>query len=83
MQSSSTFYVYILKCADGSFYCGIARDLEKRLKEHNGIIKGGAVYTKTRRPVFLKYYEKLEGRGNALKREYEIKKLSHTEKSNL
>ncbi|OGH07199.1 MAG: hypothetical protein A2171_02130 [Candidatus Levybacteria bacterium RBG_13_35_9] len=77
------YYVYVLKCSDGSFYCGIARDLGKRLKEHNGIIKGGAVYTKTRRPVFLKYYEKLDGRSNALKREFEIKKMTHQEKSNL
>ena len=75
------YYVYVLKCSDGSFYCGIARDLGKRLKQHNGTLKGRAVYTKTRRPVFLTYYEKLDGRSNALKREYEIKALSHEEKS--
>jgi putative endonuclease len=77
------YYVYLVECADGSFYCGITLNLEKRLKQHNGIVKGGAVYTKTRRPVFLRYYEKMENRSNALKREYEIKSLSHYEKSKL
>ena len=83
MSTDKIYYLYILKCSDGSFYCGIARDLEKRLKQHNGTIKGGATYTLSKRPVYLKYYEKLDSRSEALKREYEIKQLSHVQKSKL
>ena len=43
--------VYLLECADGSYYCGICTDMERRLAEHNGDLPGGARYTRTRRPV--------------------------------
>ncbi len=66
------YFVYILECADGTLYVGITNDLEKRLHEHNHA-KQGARYTKTRRPVVLKYFERRRTRGRALKREYEIK----------
>ena len=74
------YYVYILKCADGTLYTGKTVDIEKRLKAHNGIIKGGARYTSGRRPVILVYYEKFATVTEALKREYEVKKLSKIEK---
>lgn len=77
------YFVYLLKYSDGSFYCGIAKDLDKRLKQHNGILKGGSTYTRSRRPVKLIYFEKYKTRSDALKREYEIKKLSHKKKSSL
>lgn len=77
------YFVYLLKCSDGSFYCGIAKDLDKRLKQHNGLIKGGSSYTRSKRPVKLIYFEKYKTRSDALKREYEIKKLSHKKKSSL
>lgn len=77
------YFVYMIQCSDNSFYTGIAKDLEKRLKEHNGQIKGGAIYTRSRRPVILKYSEKFKNRSNALKREYEIKQLSREEKQKL
>jgi len=77
------YFVYLLKCSDGSFYCGIAKDLDKRLKQHNGLIKGGSVYTRSKRPVKLIYFEEYKTRSDALKREYEIKKLSHKRKSSL
>ncbi len=77
------YFVYILKCSDGSFYTGITPNIEKRLKQHNGILKGGSTYTRSRRPVKLKYFEKLNNKSQALKREYEIKKLNHKEKSSL
>lgn len=77
------YFVYLLKCFDGSFYCGIAKDLDKRLKQHNGLIKGGSAYTRSKRPVKLIYFEKYKTRSGALKREYEIKKLSHKKKSSL
>jgi len=75
------YFVYILICSDGSFYTGITSDIEKRLKQHNGILKGGSIYTRSRRPVKLIYFEEYKTRSDALKREYEIKKLSHKEKS--
>ncbi|MGL4564540.1 MAG: GIY-YIG nuclease family protein, partial [Halioglobus sp.] len=43
--------VYILQCADGSLYTGVARDLGKRLLQHNGQLVGGPKYTSGRRPV--------------------------------
>ncbi len=77
------YFVYLLKCRDNSYYCGIARDLERRLKEHNGIEKGGAKYTTGRRPVELVYKEEAENLSKALKREIAIKKLPKKEKEKL
>lgn len=77
------YFVYIIKCFDGSFYTGIARDLKKRVSQHNGQIKGGAIYTRNKRPVVLKYSEKFKNRSEALKREYEIKQLTRLEKQTL
>lgn len=76
------YFVYILKCSDKTLYTGIAKDVNKRLVEHNSSDKG-AKYTRTRRPVELVYKEKLEDRSSACKREYEIKKLSREKKLNL
>ena len=74
-------YTYILRCADGTLYCGWTNNLEKRLKSHN---EGkGAKYTRSRLPVSLVYYEKFESSVEAQKREREIKKLSRSEKLNL
>lgn len=74
-------YVYILRCADGSLYTGWTNDLEKRVKTHNA--GKGAKYTKTRLPVELVYYEEYEGKGEALSREFSIKKLKKTDKEKL
>ena len=78
-KSKQSFSVYILECADKSLYTGIALDLKKRLIQHNEA-KEGAHYTKTRRPVILRYSEKCGTRSNALKREYVVKNMSRTEK---
>ncbi|WP_319380460.1 GIY-YIG nuclease family protein [Thiomicrorhabdus sp.] len=75
--------VYLLRCADQSLYCGISNQLEKRLRQHNGEIKGGARYTQSRRPCQLVYRETVESRRAALKRELEIKKLSKSLKETL
>ncbi|MEC4890787.1 MAG: GIY-YIG nuclease family protein [Nitrospira sp.] len=70
--------VYILECKDRSLYTGITNDLERRLGEHG---KGtGAKYTKTRRPVRLRYTEVHETKSAALKREAAIKSLTRTNK---
>lgn len=67
------YYVYMVKCADDTLYTGIAKDLRKRLNEHNSSDKG-AKYTRARRPVTLVYSEQYPDRSAASKREYAIKK---------
>ncbi|UPT76732.1 GIY-YIG nuclease family protein [Sulfurovum sp. XGS-02] len=77
------YYVYIVKCADETLYTGIAKELERRIDEHNGSDKG-AKYTRVRRPVTLVYSEEYRDRSSASKREYEIKKkMSRAEKLKL
>jgi len=76
------YYVYILECADGTYYAGCTNNLDKRLRQHNNA-KAGAHYTKIRRPVVLKYSEKMETLTDARRREAEIKRLKRAEKENL
>lgn len=71
-------YVYILRCGDGSFYTGWTNDLEKRVKAHQS--GKGAKYTRAHEPVELVYHECFEEKSAAMRREYEIKQLSRTEK---
>lgn len=66
------YSVYIVECADKSFYVGCTNDLEKRIEQHNES-KWGAHYTKMRRPVVLKYSEEYETLIKARRRESEIK----------
>jgi putative endonuclease len=76
-----SFYVYILLCCDGSFYTGYTKDLDARTRLHeNG---KGAKYTKSHKPQRLAYVEQLDSRSKAMKREREIKKLSHQQKLSL
>ena len=79
---SNPWYVYILTCADGTLYTGVTNDVKKRVLAHNEA-KTGAKYTKARRPVALSYTEPQNSRGEALKREAVIKKLTRTEKQEL
>lgn len=65
------WFVYILRCRDGSLYTGVTTDVNRRLKEHNAG-KGGAC-TRAKRPVKLLFQEPHPGRTSALKREAEIK----------
>jgi len=81
VKRGTPWYVYILRCADGSLYTGVARDPERRLAEHNG--KRGAAYTRARRPVRLVYLEGAPDRSSALRREWAIKQLHRTEKLEL
>jgi putative endonuclease len=76
------YSVYIVECSDGTYYTGIAVDVEKRLHEHNHSPKG-ARYTRSRRPVTLRYTEVLPDRSSALKREYAVKKMTRAQKSAL
>ncbi len=79
----SQWFVYMLCCADRTLYTGVTTDLQRRLQEHNGELKGGAKYTRVRRPVELVWQEVQEDRSAAAKREYEIKCLSRKKKLKL
>jgi predicted GIY-YIG superfamily endonuclease len=73
-----TWYVYIVQCSDGSLYTGIAKNVQKRIGQHN---KGrGAKYTRSRLPVVLKAQWPASSQSQALKEEYRIKGLSRSEK---
>lgn len=82
-------YVYVVKCADGTFYTGYTTDLDKRISEHNGegdttsARLAGSKYTRARRPVKLIYHERFSTRSEAMQREYAIKKLTRPEKLEL
>ena len=77
-----SFVVYMLECADQTFYIGSTNDIDKRLHQHNHL-KSGAKYTKQRRPVKLVYFEKCRTLSRALKREYEMKSLTREKKLEL
>jgi putative endonuclease len=82
MTANDHWNVYMVLCRDGTLYTGIARSLGKRIDEHNSR-EGGARYTRSRRPVELVYSENVPSRSEALKREYEIKKLPRAKKKQL
>ena len=71
-------YVYVLECADGTLYAGYTTEPERRLKEHNAGI--GAKYTRGRLPVRMVYTASFATRGEALKEEARIKKLTRAQK---
>ncbi|MHA7878579.1 MAG: GIY-YIG nuclease family protein [Saccharospirillum sp.] len=75
--------VYMLRCADGTLYTGVTTDLERRLRQHNGAILGGARYTRGRRPVTLVYHETHPDQATACQREAVIKKLTRVAKERL
>ena len=74
-----SYFVYIVKCADDTYYCGYTDNLDSRITSHNNS-PTGAKYTRSRRPVKLVYSEKFETKSLAMKREYEIKSLTRKEK---
>ncbi len=72
--------VYLLRCGDGSLYCGCTTDLERRLRQHNGEIPGGARYTASRRPVRPAAARIVRGRAAAQRLEARVKRLSAADK---
>ena len=76
-----TAYVYLLLCADGSYYCGYTTDPMRRLETHNA--GKGAKYTRSRRPWTLVYAERCDSKSAALQRECALKRLRHEEKAAL
>lgn len=83
MNNEKTYYVYIVKCADGTLYTGFTTNIERRINEHNYSIKKAAKYTRSRRPVSLVHNEEYKTMSEALKREHAIKKLSRKRKIEL
>ncbi len=75
------YYAYILRCADGSYYCGSTNDPEKRLEAHNA--GKGAKYTRGRGPCSIVYLEEFPSKSEAMSREWHLKKLSHSGRESL
>ena len=75
------YHVYILLCEDGSYYTGYAKDVKYRFEQHK---KGrGARYTRMLKPEKIVYMEEFNSRSDAMKREQEIKSLSHNQKQRM
>ncbi|MFT4889184.1 MAG: putative endonuclease [Halobacteriales archaeon] len=74
-------YVYVLECADGTFYTGYTTDLERRVREHDA--GEGAKYTRGRTPVSVVHVERFDSRSAAMTREHEIKSLARAAKERL
>ena len=79
MLMTSNWYLYVLLCADGTYYTGITTDIKRRLVEHNTSTRG-AKYTKTRRPVEIVYWTRFQGRSSAQKAEHKFKQLTRKQK---
>ena len=75
------WYLYILRCGDGTLYTGVTNDVAARLEAHRAGL--GAKYTRGRGPLELVYMEECSDKGTALKRELAIKALSREEKIKL
>jgi len=72
------WFCYLLRCADGTLYCGITNDPDKRIAAHNA--GTAAKYTRARGPVELVFLEPCADRSAASKREMEIKSLTRADK---
>jgi putative endonuclease len=80
-RARKSYYVYLLLCDDGSYYTGYTNNVASRLERHK---KGqGARYTRMRKPKRVAYVEKFRTRPAAIRREHQIKSLSHREKHEL
>lgn len=75
------YFVYMLRCSDGSIYVGQTQDVANRLKQHNA--GEGAKHTRDRRPVVLLYSEEFQTVAEAVRRERQLKRWSHAKKEAL
>ena len=80
-KQSKRWFVYLVKCGDGTLYCGITNDLEKRIAAHN--CGKGARYTRTRGPVVVVWTRRCNSRSKALQIEFATKQLSKAQKLKL
>lgn len=74
-------YVYIARCFDETLYTGWTTDVKKREKTHN--LGKGAKYTRSRLPIKIVYVEECDSKIEALRREYQVKKMTKSQKENL
>lgn len=79
-KNKNKYFVYVLRCKDGTFYTGSTANIEERIRKHNGELPGGAKYTRGRRPVVLVYKEICVNKSRALSREHQIKKMRTKQK---
>lgn len=77
----SEWWVYVLRCSDGSLYCGISNDVERRLRAHNA--GKGSRYVRSRSPAALAFSWPAGTKSQALKAEYEFKQLSKKHKESI
>jgi len=77
-RNGEVWFVYMLRCADGTLYTGITKDLTRRCQQHNDGV--ASRYTRSRRPVKLVYQESQRSQSLALKREAAVKKLTRRQK---
>ena len=78
VEMDKKYYTYLVRCSDGSYYCGYTVNPEARTRVHN---QGkGAKYTRSRRPVTLVYTECFDTKNAAMSRECQMKKLTHKAK---
>ena len=73
------WWLYVVRCGDGTLYTGVTTSVERRIREHNGSSRG-AKYTKARRPVELVWTKEYKNRSEAQSAEYNFKKLFHKQK---
>jgi len=77
----ASWFVYVVRCRDGSLYTGVSTDVLERVAKHNAGL--GARYTRARRPVEVVHVERKRSKSNALRREAAIKSLSRADKLRL
>lgn len=82
VQRDGEYSLYMLRCADGSLYTGIALDVEERLKQHEDG-RHGAKYLRGRQPLTLVFRQTIGDRSAASRAEYRLKRLSRTDKLSL
>ncbi len=80
-QPDTRWHVYLLRCADGSLYCGVTTDLARRLRQHNA--GKGARYVRSRLPAVLAWSEPASDRSTAQRREAAVKRLTRADKLTL
>jgi putative endonuclease len=79
--AASIAFVYVLRCGDGSLYCGWTYDLDRRLDEHR--TGRASRYTRSRLPVELAWSRQMASRSEAMREEARIKRLSRADKLHL
>ena len=78
-MAESAYSLYIIECADGTLYTGVAADVDRRLSEHTSG-KRGAKYLRSRGPLTLRFQQSVGDRGRALRIEARVKKLARSKK---